>query len=52
MSDRYSICDTAVCPNQGLVANHPRSATPKECGMCEKPVRLIFAQKKFEEAEI
>ena len=49
MSGRYSVCDNPTCPNEGRMANHPRSGTPKTCGVCEVPVRVLDAEKKREE---
>ena len=49
MSESYSVCDTPVCPNEGRVANHPRSDTPNICGVCGRDVRILFADKKKEE---
>ena len=37
----YSVCETPGCPNRGRIADHPRSATPKVCGMCANPVRIF-----------
>lgn len=49
MSERYSVCDNPTCPNQGRAANHPRSGTSKICGVCQKPVRVLSADRKREE---
>lgn len=40
-----SVCKNSDCPNKDRIANHPRSDTPKVCGICGDKCRFIGVQK-------
>lgn len=49
MSERYTVCTTKGCHNSGKAATHPRSPTPRICGVCKKKVRFVVTDKIVEE---